>query len=148
MFALTALTKSTQLKQTWLCTPLCVWVCVSRFLWGKYMHGLFFPLVTHYEQVKYALANGTSFGFKWCFAERVCALLLAWLCVCISARRRDWGVGGYRERRKGRQTLDAALSNYWQVQCVVLRGLFQHDFIQRKKCFKSFLLLISLETYL
>lgn len=39
------------------------------------------------------------------------------------------------ERHSGRQTLNAALSNYWQVQCAAFWVLFQHDFIQRKKWF-------------
>ncbi len=37
------------------------------------------------------------------------------------------------QRCSWRQMLIAALSNVWQVQCVLLQGLFKHDFIQKRK---------------
>lgn len=128
MFSLTALTNPLSWNDH---SSVSFWVCAGFCV--KTHACMLFLLITHYGWVKYALANGTSFGFKRCFAEHVCVFL--WLHVCAYPPE-GWIGGG--ERCSGRQTPTAALSNYWQVQCVLLWGLFQHDFIQRGKKTLSF----------
>lgn len=62
----------------------------------------------------------------------------AWPCVHIS-QKHGWGDG---ERCSKRQMLTAAPSNHWQVQCVLLQGLFQHDFIQYNEKEKTIFVLL------
>lgn len=73
-----------------------------------------------------AVYRGSWDVFRW-----ACSCVFpatAWLCVHVSLKD-GWGDG---VRCSGRQTPTAALSNFWQVQCVRLWGLFRHDLIQNK----------------